>query len=127
MLLIESLGGTIIFPGSAGTIQEVFQKNTFNHYGTLGYSIPMIFYNKAYWENDVPIIPFYEKMLKNGFAKNILLNSVDTIDEVIDILDDFSNIYDIMGAKPYRKDRAAYSLKKFYRNAEAFTRKLSSD
>lgn len=48
LLLIESLGGTIIFPGSAGTIQEVFQKNTLNHYGTLGYPSPMIFYNKKY-------------------------------------------------------------------------------
>lgn len=58
-------------------------------------------------------MPFYEKMLQKDNAKNILLNSVDTVDEVVEILDDFKNLYDIMGAHPYRDNRASYTFKKF--------------
>ena len=43
-LLAIALHGVVFAPGSAGTTQEIFMDATQNHYGTLGYLSPMVFF-----------------------------------------------------------------------------------
>ena len=47
-LLAIAKGGVIFTPGSAGTIQEIFQDATQNHYLSHEVSSPMIFFDKNY-------------------------------------------------------------------------------
>lgn len=78
--------GIIYAPGSAGTIQEIFQDAAQNHYTTTGYASPMIFLDKHFWEVKKPVYP-----ILNGLAENNLysqnLGIVDSVEEVIQFLD----------------------------------------
>ena len=47
-------GGIIYTPGSAGTMQEIFQDAGQNHYETEGYASPMIFMGKDYYTLYMP-------------------------------------------------------------------------
>ncbi len=89
-LLTIAKGGIIFSPGSAGTIQEIFQDATQNHYLSFGYASPMIFFGNKYWSEDFPVYPFIEKNLKNGNYKNLLLSKSDIPEEIIGILKEFS-------------------------------------
>ena len=48
---IIAKGGVIYSPGSAGTMQEIFQYAAQNHYRAFGYESPMVFL-------DIPSIDF---------------------------------------------------------------------
>ncbi|MCB0991460.1 MAG: LOG family protein [Acidimicrobiales bacterium] len=48
--------GIVFTPGSAGTVQEVFQDATQNHYETVGEPSPMVFLGRRFWTRDVPVI-----------------------------------------------------------------------
>lgn len=63
-LLSLSEGGVIYAPGSAGTIQEIFQDACQNHYGTLGTISPMVFMNVSYWTTDKPVYPLLMTVAK---------------------------------------------------------------
>lgn len=82
-LLAIAKGGVIFSPGSAGTIQEIFQDATQNHYLSFGIASPMVFFNKKYWMTDRPVYPLLEKMLKEEKYENLILSICDTGDEVI--------------------------------------------
>lgn len=85
-LLAIAKGGVIYTPGSAGTIQEVFQDVTQNHYLTEEIASPMIFLGKRYWQADYPVYSFLEKMKVEGKFKNLLLTVTDDSEEVIERL-----------------------------------------
>jgi predicted Rossmann-fold nucleotide-binding protein len=53
-LLTVATGGVIYTPGSAGTVQEVFQDYTQNHYASLGPPAPMVFLGVEFWTGQVP-------------------------------------------------------------------------
>lgn len=53
-LLTVATGGVIYIPGSAGTVQEVFQDYTQNHYASLGPPAPMVFLGVDFWTRRVP-------------------------------------------------------------------------
>ncbi len=88
-LLTIAKGGIIFSPGSAGTVQEIFQDATQNHYLSFKYASPMIFFGKEFWTNDFPVYPFLEKCLKNGNYKNLLLSINDQVDEIVNTLKEF--------------------------------------
>lgn len=88
-LLAIAKGGVIFAPGSAGTIQEVFQDITQNHYESFGYASPMVFLNKEYWSYDRPIYPVIELMHLRGNLKNLDLGIYDRAEEVIAHIDAF--------------------------------------
>lgn len=48
-LLAVATGGVVYAPGSAGTLQEVFQDLAQNHYASLGSQSPMVFLGRAHW------------------------------------------------------------------------------
>lgn len=89
MLLTISFGGIIFTPGSAGTMQEIFQEAVQNHYLTLDMSSPMIFLDSDFWTNEVPVYPFLEKLSDNGRYKNLLLDLTDDPTEVIQLINEF--------------------------------------
>ena len=59
-ILTLAYGGIIYTPGSAGTVQEVFQEAVQNHYLSFGFSSPMVFLGKDFWCNDMPVYPLLE-------------------------------------------------------------------
>ncbi len=54
-ILTVARHGVIFVPGSAGTIQEVFQDATQNHYKVHGVVSPMIFFGESYWKSTKPV------------------------------------------------------------------------
>ncbi len=75
-------GGVIYTPGSAGTLQEVFQDAVQNHYLSYGYASPMVFYNKDYWTREVPVYLLIEELVRRGKYQNLLLSIGDTVEEI---------------------------------------------
>ena len=88
-ILTEAYGGLIYMPGSAGTLQEVFQEAVQDHYVSLGYASPMVFVGRKYWTETVPVWPFIQYMMDTGQYKNLVLDLCDTIDEIVQSIMDF--------------------------------------
>ena len=89
VLLAIAKGGIIYSPGSAGTIQEIFQDAAQNHYETFGAPSPMIFLDKEFFTKEIPIYPLLEDLLSRGKYKNLLISVTDDPQEVIDTLMSF--------------------------------------
>ena len=85
-LLSIAKGGIIYSPGSAGTIQEIFQDAAQNHYETFGAPSPMVFLDKDFFTKEVPIYPLLEDLMKRGKYKNLLISVTDDPQEAIDTL-----------------------------------------
>lgn len=88
-LLALAKGGVIFTPGSAGTIQEIFQDLAQNHYESYGYASPMIFLNVDFWTNARPIFPIIQQMSDNGDLMNLNLGLYDINEDVIKHLKKF--------------------------------------
>lgn len=88
-LLAIAKGGVIFTPGSAGTIQEIFQDLTQNHYKTYQYASPMVFMNQRYWSYDRPIYPMLELMKLRGNLNNLFIGLYDNIEDIISHIEDF--------------------------------------
>ena len=82
-ILTYAFGGIIYTPGSAGTVQEVFQDAVQNHYLSFGFSSPMIFMGKDFWTHEMPIYPLLQELMKSGKYKNLLLTLTDDPEEII--------------------------------------------
>ena len=89
-ILTLAFGGTIYAPGSAGTLQEIFQEAVQNHYLSYGFASPMIFLGKRFWTEDIPVYPLVEHLMETGKYRNLLLTITDDIDEVVATLQQFS-------------------------------------
>ena len=89
-ILTLAFGGTIYAPGSAGTLQEVFQEAVQNHYLSFGFASPMIFLGKHFWTEEIPVYPLVEHLMETGKYKNLLLTLTDDINQAITILQQFN-------------------------------------
>ena len=85
-ILTVPYGGIIYTPGSAGTMQEVFQEAVQNHYLSFELSSPMIFLGKHFWTEEQPVYPFLEQLISMGKYKNLLLSLTDSDDEIVETL-----------------------------------------
>lgn len=90
ILLTIAKGGIVFSPGSAGTIQEIFQDATQNHYLSFGYASPMIFLNTEYWTQNKPVYTLLKKLADEDKYRNMLLSCCDTSDEVITEIEKFT-------------------------------------
>ena len=90
-ILTLAFGGIIYSPGSAGTMQEIFQDAVQNHYLSYGIASPMIFLGTQFWNYDMPIYPLLKHLVKKGKYKNLLLSITDSNEEIIQTLIDFRN------------------------------------
>ncbi|MBF6597866.1 MAG: LOG family protein [Fermentimonas sp.] len=88
-LLALAKGGVIFTPGSAGTMQEVFQDLAQNHYESYGYASPMIFLNVEFWTKARPIFPIIQQMSDNGDLMNLNLGLYDNNEDVLKHLKKF--------------------------------------
>ncbi len=82
-ILTIAKGGIIYSPGSAGTLQEIFQDAVQNHYLSFGYASPMVFLDSDYWTKQMPVYPLLEELLSKGRYKNLILSLSDDEAEVI--------------------------------------------
>ena len=89
VILTIAYGGIIYTPGSAGTLQEVFQNAVQDHYLSFGFASPMVFMGKKYWSEDVPVYPLMQYMMETGRYKNLLLTLTDDPKEIVGVLKNF--------------------------------------
>lgn len=80
-------GGVIYTPGSAGTLQEIFQEAVQNHYLSFGYASPMIFMGEEYWTKEMPIWTLLSYLMEKGKYKNLKLTLSDSQKEIIQTLE----------------------------------------
>ena len=86
MILSISQGGLIIAPGSAGTLQEVFQNAAKLHYDEDGIVGPMIFLDTKFYTEEIPVYPFMKDLCDRGKYKQINLFLTDDPEEVYKIV-----------------------------------------
>ncbi len=89
-LLTIAKGGIIFAPGSAGTIQEIFQEATQNHYLSFGYASPMIFMGEKYWTIDKPVYSCLRQLQQEGKYQNLLLTISDQPEMIISEIVNFT-------------------------------------
>lgn len=87
-LLEIATHGVVYSPGSAGTIQEVFQDTTQNHYETIGFPSPMVFLGKKFWTQTRPVVPLL-RSLAEGQAYSELIHVTDDPLEAAQVLMSF--------------------------------------
>ncbi|MCP3062333.1 hypothetical protein LXT21_26430 [Myxococcus sp. K38C18041901] len=84
-LLTIAKGGIVYAPGSAGTIQEVFQDACQNHYNSVGVISPMIFLGREFWTRTRPVYPLLAQLAQgHEYARHLLLT--DSREEVVEAL-----------------------------------------
>ena len=95
-ILTVAFGGIIYTPGSAGTLQEIFQNAVQNHYLSFGFASPMVFMGKQFWTEDLPIYPMIQHLEKTGKYKNLLLTLSDDPIEIETVLKVFQKTLPIL-------------------------------
>lgn len=85
-ILTIAKGGIVYTPGSAGTLQEIFQEAVQNHYQSFGYSSPMIFMGVDFWTKELPIWPLLQDLTNRGKYKNLILSLTDSRDDIVESL-----------------------------------------
>jgi len=88
-LLAIATGGVVYAPGSAGTIQEVFQDACQNHYNTVGVVSPMLFLGEEYWTRTRPVYPLLAQ-LAQGHDYARYLQVTDDPARIVQALRDFA-------------------------------------
>ncbi|MCP4135405.1 MAG: hypothetical protein GY754_30830 [bacterium] len=88
-LLALARGGIIYSPGSAGTVQEIFQDAAQNHYKSYGFASPMIFLNKKYWTEEKAVYQLAKDLAK-GCDYEHLLDISDDVDEIVSRIEQFT-------------------------------------
>lgn len=83
MILSIAVGGIIFTPGSAGTMQEIFQVAQKLHYDTYGRTSPMIFLGKKFYTEEIPVYPFLEDLSRRGIYKNLVLSITDDPEDIV--------------------------------------------
>lgn len=84
-LLSIARGGVIYSPGSAGTVQEVFQDACQNHYNTAGVISPMLFLGREFWTKTRPVYPLLEHLARGQqYARHLLLT--DSKEDIVEAL-----------------------------------------
>lgn len=89
-LLSIAKGGIIYSPGSAGTLQEIFQDAAQNHYRTCGDPSPMVFLGVDYYTKEIPVYPLLVELLEKGRYNGLILSITDDKEKVIENILNFS-------------------------------------
>jgi predicted Rossmann-fold nucleotide-binding protein len=85
MLLRLCRGGIVFLPGSAGTVQEIFQSACANFYAEADLVAPMVLVGRDYWQSQLPAWPLLE-VLGRGRTMGARLHLVDDPQEVLPLL-----------------------------------------
>jgi predicted Rossmann-fold nucleotide-binding protein len=82
-LLAIATYGVVFAPGSAGTIQEIFQDTAQNHYVSFGPASPMVLLGERYWTERHPVWPVIQS-LAVGREYRDLITITDDEQRVVD-------------------------------------------
>ena len=82
-LLAVATHGVVFTPGSAGTIQEIFQDAAQNHYESFGPPAPMVLFGLDHWTRNRPVWPLLESIAE-GYRYRHLITLTDDEHEVVD-------------------------------------------
>lgn len=63
-LLEIATAGIIFTPGRAGTLQEIFQDGAQNYYRSFGGFSPMVFFDRQYWTETLPVLPVLQSLFR---------------------------------------------------------------
>ncbi|MET4621713.1 putative Rossmann-fold nucleotide-binding protein [Arthrobacter sp. 2762] len=78
-------GGTVFLPGSAGTVQEIFQDACENYYGAPETISPMVLVGRDHWEQTYPAWPMLRSLAAGRpMADRIFL--VDTVEDALAVV-----------------------------------------
>ena len=88
-ILTLAYGGIIYAPGSAGTMQEIFQDAVQNHYLSFGFSSPMVFLGRQFWTEEMPAYTLLSGMMQTGKYRNLLLTLSDDSQQIIAAIEAF--------------------------------------
>src|SRR5437867_4360243 len=85
-ILLELCNGGIVFlPGSAGTVQEIFQDACENYYGAPETITPMVLVGRDHWQHRYPAWPMLRSLAEGkDMAGRIFL--VDSVEEALDVV-----------------------------------------
>ncbi|RYZ41110.1 MAG: hypothetical protein EOO71_13365 [Myxococcaceae bacterium] len=84
-LLTIARGGVVYSPGSAGTVQEIFQDACQNHYNTVGIISPMLFLGREFWTQTRPVYPLLEHLARgHEYARHLLIT--DSQEDIVQAL-----------------------------------------
>jgi predicted Rossmann-fold nucleotide-binding protein len=84
-LLAIATHGVVFAPGSAGTIQEIFQDAAQNHYSSFGPPSPMVLLGVDYWTEHHPVWAVLDS-LSNGRDYRDLITITDDEQQVVDAI-----------------------------------------
>lgn len=82
-ILTIAKGGIVYAPGSAGTMQEIFQDAVQNHYLSFGYASPMVFLDTDYWVSEMPVYPLLQSLSREEKYRNLLLSVYDDEADIV--------------------------------------------
>jgi predicted Rossmann-fold nucleotide-binding protein len=85
VLLHVCTGGIVFLPGSAGTVQEVFQDACENYYADPSSIAPMVLVGAEYWTRELPVWPLL-RALAEGSAMRDKVHLVDDPEDVVRLL-----------------------------------------
>ena len=86
-LLAICTHGVVYAPGSAGTMQEVFQKAAQNQYGLFSLVSPMVFFDREFWLEKKPVYPLAAK-LAEPHQYGEMMTVADDIDAIVAFIQD---------------------------------------
>lgn len=84
-ILTICYGGIVYAPGSAGTIQEIFQDACQNHYGSCEHISAMVFLGTDYWTKEKPVYPLLFQLAQSRVYQE-LLGIYDDVPSIIEHL-----------------------------------------
>ncbi|MEZ2389407.1 LOG family protein [bacterium RCC_150] len=85
-ILLELCNGGIVFlPGSAGTVQEIFQDACENYYGAPETVTPMVLVGREHWQHTYPAWPMLQS-LAAGRTMEARIFLVDTVEEALAVV-----------------------------------------
>lgn len=90
-ILSIAKGGIIYTPGSAGTVQEIFQDAAQNHYESMDYASPMVFMGRKFFTETIPVYTLLSDLSERGLFKNLILSLTDEPSEVVGNIMAFGN------------------------------------
>ncbi len=85
LLLEQSNGGIVVLPGSAGTVQEIFQDACENYYATGARVVPLVLVGREHWTRTLPAW----QLLKALAAEQTMEDKialVDSVDEAVEFI-----------------------------------------
>jgi predicted Rossmann-fold nucleotide-binding protein len=85
-LLAIAQAGVIFAPGSAGTMQEIFQDLTQNHYATYGTRSPMVFLGRERYAAEHALIQAFLDQRSMSKVYGDLVELTDDEDRVVDFI-----------------------------------------